>query len=351
MTNKHFAVGGENAYGHSVVFPQGYDPAKKYPTIFFLSGIGETAPGSLSDVTNTYNWVKSNSFLLDNVDKYGFLLFIPTYPNTTTSKSKVAQWMLSHAKAKYSVDERYVAFIGHSNGSHTLGTWSFADPEFAKQVAVWICSASGPFSTPDTFKNVAQYDVRIWGITAVNDAVISTNYVQQLGTKVPALNPQAVVVITKFPATRFPDGETAHNIVLGQITKSPLPFVSLPGITDRLGGSPRMDMYQFILSNPKGSIPQLPDQPFTGAKFEQEPIPEPIPEPTPEPQPEPTPEPSKKIKRANITGKKLLVSFQYEDNTPGKVLEVTQVDSVRLKSGKMRFTLFSGKIVVETVEI
>lgn len=303
-TNKHFAVGGANTYGYSVVFPPGYTETKKYPALFFISGIGETAPGSLTDVQRTYNWVKSNSFLLDGVDKYGFLLFIPTYPNTVTSKSKVAQWMLSHAKANYPVDEKSVTFIGHSNGSHTLGTWSFADAEFAKQVAVWVCSASGPFSTSATFKNIADYDVRVWGITAANDAIISPNYVTQLGTKIPPLNPAAVVVITKIPATRFLDGRAAHNLVLGQITKTPLPFISLGSITSRLGSTPRMDLYQFILSNPKGSIPQLPDQPYTGAKYAVQ----------PEPEPQPEPETVKPIIGVNYAGVTLL-EIVYSDGT------------------------------------
>lgn len=310
QTLKQFPKGGENAFGYNVVTPTGYDAKKKYPVIFFIHGIGEASDGSLPKLTNVYNWVKNNSFLLKGAEKYGFILVIPTYLNTTDEKSRVCKWILERIKSTYLIDEKIVAFVGHSNGSHTLGTWAFADPEFAKQVSVWAASASGPFSTAATFKNVADYDVRVWGITSVNDAVTSTMNTQQLASKVPALNPNATVIITKIPASRFPDGAAAHNLVLGQLTQTPVPFVSLGNITDRLGSTPRMDLYQFILSNPKGSIPQLPDHAYTGPKWPEVVV---KPEP-PKEQPEP-PQPERKFIGYNIYGENIKIEPVFSDGS------------------------------------
>jgi hypothetical protein len=118
----------------------------------------------------------------------------------------------------------------------------------------------------------------VWGVTAKNDAVASTTYVTQLFTKVLAINPKATVLVSQFPSTRWTDGKVAHNMTISEMLVQGAGRTIPAGITMGLSTAkaPAMDVYDWMFSNPRGSLPQLPDHAFTGPKYASEPTPVPV---------------------------------------------------------------------------
>lgn len=281
-TLKQYIKSTTELFGSDVWLPLTYSPTKTYRIIFFIHGIGECASGSKYYLDRLAAWIKGNSFLLDYVDKYDFILVAPNYLNTTGTsgeKPRVCKWILERMLSLYPAKTDSVTFIGHSNGAHTLMTYAFLDNDFSAKVTNFVPSSSGPVNAL-TFPNIAN-NCRTWGICAIGDKTTSYNNTAQLADKLPAINPRTMALVTIFPTSRWSSDVNPHDMTLGQLTKSPPAFVTLSGITKGLAGAPKMDLYQWIISNPRGSVPQLPDHAFVGPKYEGDVPVEPTPTPTP----------------------------------------------------------------------
>jgi hypothetical protein len=293
MITKHFPLG--TFEGQTVAFSAYYqdtfETGKKYPYMICGHGLGE-ARGNLLDMTGVlrvFNWGAWGD-LKRAAEKYGFiLLFVNTKEQghySSKEYQKVAEW----AEKNLPVDTNNLALFGHSLGSRGVGLYALTDTEFAKKVNVWFCSSSGPYTdNPLLWKNIIDNNIKVWAWTAENDTDIGTmpKYCTWIADKLKAINPNHPVVLTVFPSTRWPTttgikNQNAHNQPIGVMNNVGVTQLTisrgyqLPNPT-----ASKMDIYQWWLSNPKGSIYQPPTSEYTGPKYPEQPKPEPIPEPTP----------------------------------------------------------------------
>jgi hypothetical protein len=267
-----------NDLGWFALLPNDYTPTKQYDTVVFMHGIGECGVGNLAALNKISKWGPFAETVPKAVDSRKFIAIFPNHLDDLNEKPKVCQFIIKRMQMFYSVKEDSIHFVGHSEGWHVLGNWGFSDPVFAAQVATTVPSSAGPNNVTATFQNIAKFDVRVWGITAKNDAVASTTYVTQLFTKVLAINPKATVIVSQFPATRWPDGKVAHNMTISEMLVQGAGRTIPAGITMGLSTAkaPAMDVYDWMFSNPRGSVAQLPDHAFTGPKYPARPEPEPV---------------------------------------------------------------------------
>lgn len=250
---------------------------------------GDLAGCKFSSGWGGWYWIKILAELL------GFdLIFLNT---TLASKYslKEYQFALEWVKKKYPEDvwKKNVWVLGHSLGSYGAGKYAFIEfLQFANQIAGWIVSASGNYGInpiANLFKMLVDAGCCVFGVTAVNDTVSGTTPLPttQLYPNMKALNANAKVIISEFPATEWPNdypplhptgSKAAHNNVLGRITQKPIGV--RPEITKGIAaGKPfRMNIGEWMISNPRGSVYQDPTLPFTGPIFDG-PIPVPIPPP------------------------------------------------------------------------
>jgi hypothetical protein len=280
QTVEFFPKSATQTFGLAVLKPDSYTPSKKYMLWIVGHGIGECGDGSQSALNKAYGW-GGWGHIKTAVNTYDFIQVYLNTASTSHYRLKEYQYAIEWAKAKYSIDPNNICVLGHSLGSYGAGNSAFPDSNFAKQINIWFCSASGPFGPDITFTNVAKYGVKVWGVTATNDSAVGTNprYVRQLYSRLKAINPNHPVMVSEFPSTTWPTpigakGSTvAHNAVLGRLTQHPSIGVT-PAITSglppvKLGTLTlmRMNVYQWAKSNPKGSIYQHPTSAFVGPKY------------------------------------------------------------------------------------
>lgn len=260
-------------FGFVVQTPKTFSKDRKYMLWIIGHGIGERGNGSQAALQKVYGWGGWGN-IKQAVDKYEF---ITLYLNASVNYEKGEyQYGLQWALANLPVDTNNIVVLGHSLGSYGAGNYAFSDSVFARKINIWIPSASGPYSSTKIYKNISDNDIKIWGVTAVNDKASGTDpvYVTQLYDKVIALKPTAHVIITEFPATTWPTplnakgSTTAHNAVLGRLTG-----LTWSGITsDLIRGktltvAPKMNIYEWCLANPKGSIYQAPSDAYVGPVY------------------------------------------------------------------------------------
>lgn len=295
----HYPKSADQPFGLSTLIPDTYDPSKKYMLWLMGHGIGECNDGSLAGIRNTFNWSNWKP-LHDAVDKYDFIEVHVNTDDGVFYKNKEYQFCLDWALKNLSVNENNICVLGHSLGSFGAGRYAFTDSNFAKKINIWFASAAGPYSRKggaglldqdesiksNLFKNLTDLKVKVWGITAQNDKEVGTDpiYIMQLYPEMRKLDADAIVIVSEFPESRWPTpagkkgSAAAHNIVLSELAKDK---ISIPqGIT--LGvpdATLQMNVFQWAISNPKGSIYQAPTEKFVGPKTLEEPQLQPIPAP------------------------------------------------------------------------
>jgi hypothetical protein len=190
------------------------------------------------------------------------------------------QFALAWAKKKYSAlgINNKIWVLGHSLGSYGAGKYAFKDTSFCSQIAGWIMSASGnflPFATTDgvnLWQNLVTYGVKVWGVTAENDTCSNTSptVITTMYSAVKALSAGAHVMKTVFPDTEW-TCSSSHNQVLSRITQRPMYYSggNWKLITTGLLTSNNivMNLYQWMLSNPRTSNYQDPTSAYVGPTY------------------------------------------------------------------------------------
>jgi hypothetical protein len=115
--------------------------------------------------------------------------------------------------------------------------------------------------------------------------------IRELYAQMKAIDPKAYVVKTEFPVTEWPTptgtngSATAHNAVLSRLSQAP-PYYSKGDfslITFGIASNStlKQNVYQWMLSNPKGSIYQDPTNYYVGPLYDSVMFPKPTPIPAP----------------------------------------------------------------------
>jgi hypothetical protein len=268
-------------------------------------GIGERNSGDLAGCKLSSGWggwggIKSAA------DVYGI---IQIYINTTNNyENSEYQNAMTWARGRYPTLVNMIWIWGHSLGSYGAGNYAFTNSTFAQQAAGWIQSGPGPFTSSSTlWNNLVNNGIKVWGVTAENDTVMGTypGVVKNTYTQMKALSSSARVIKSVFPSTEWlnnktiyeedgitvatnPDGTkkigstTAHNAVLNRLSTRPRPYYSKGNfrlITTGLLTSNDivMDVFQWMLSNPKTSIYQDPTSAYSSPKYSNPTTPPPPP--------------------------------------------------------------------------
>lgn len=280
MQTKYYPKSSTQTFGIATVTPDTYDPSKKYMTWIVGAGIGERGDGSEAALQKLSGWGGFGN-IKSAVDKYDYIL---VFVNTANNYEKGEyQYALSWAEKNLSVDPNNICVLTHSLGGYGAGNYGFSDAAFTSKINIWFNSASGPYSNSAFYQNLVNAGVKVWGVTAANDTISGTNpkYVTQVYDKLKVIDPDNDVMVVLFPSTTWPDGKIAHNAVLGRLTGLTYTGIDVSMFSGKtLTAPPKMNIYEWAKSNPKGSIYQKPDHAYTGPVYpQQEPVP--LPEPTP----------------------------------------------------------------------
>lgn len=148
---------------YTVFIPRDYTPSKKYPTIVFLHGIGESGSDGKKPTT-----VGIGPAIAKRKGNFPFIVVFPqTGWDWTSDKSdQIMLDALDHVKKNYSVDESRVSLTGMSSGGkgvwalgakHTdlfaalvpMGGYAYTDavPKL-KNMPIWALHNSGDFIVP-----------------------------------------------------------------------------------------------------------------------------------------------------------------------------------------------------------
>lgn len=283
-------------------------------------GIGERNSGDLNGCKLSSGWGGWANIKLA-ADVYGI---IQIYINTSNNyENGEYQFALAWAKKKYSALglNNKIWVLGHSLGSYGAGRYAFADNTFASQIAGWIMSASGNFlsyvddHSPTTWQILNNNGVKIWGVTAENDTCKGTTptVITTMYSAIKGLNANAHVIKSVFPDTEW-DCATSHNAVLSRITQRPMYYSggNFKLITTGLltANNIQMNIYQWMLSNPRTSNYQDPTSAYTGPTY-------PV-----------SPDTTVEIKDYNINpGVNAAVLITYKDNT-NQTIKAASGDSI-----------------------
>jgi pimeloyl-ACP methyl ester carboxylesterase len=240
-------------------------------------GIGERNSGDLTGCKKSSGWGGWGN-IKAAADTYGI---IQIYVNTSNNyENGEYQFCLAWAKKKYSALglTNKIWVLGHSLGSYGAGRYAFKDTAFCSPIAGWIMSGPGnflSFATTDginLWQNLVTYGIKVWGVTAENDTcmgtsptVITTSY-----SSVKAIDAGARIIKTVFPDTEW-SCEVSHNQVLNRITSRPMYYSggNFKLITTGLltANNIVMNIYQWMLSNPRTSNYQDPTSTYIGPQY------------------------------------------------------------------------------------
>ncbi len=211
-------------------------------------------------------------------DTYGVIqLYISTKNNYEYGEY---QFALAWAKKKYSALglNNKIWVLGHSLGSYGAGRYAFKDITFCQGIAGWIMSASGNFLSYATtdginlWQNLVDYGIKVWGVTAENDTCNNTTptVITTMYSSVKAINSSAHVLKSVFPDTEW-SCSTSHNAVLGRITQRPMYYsggnFKLITTGESTSNDIVMNIYQWMLANPRTSNYADPTTSYIGATY------------------------------------------------------------------------------------
>lgn len=250
-----------------------YTPSVQKMMFIVAHGKGECGDGSLAVLQNLSKWGDSwNGGWKDlklAADKYGIVLVWVNTSSTSFFGQGELTFALDWGLKKFpTIPEAKTWGLGHSLGGRGWMLYFYTELTLAKRMAGVIISAAGPYPTSDQFQNIVDSNAKVWGVTATNDTESGTDpiYTRKIYDSVKAINPGARVIVSEFPTGTW-SASTAHNAVLTKLTRDPIEVTA--SITRGIvAGLPiKMNLYEWCLSNPRGSIYQDPTLFYTGPKY------------------------------------------------------------------------------------
>jgi predicted peptidase len=168
--------GSAGDHKYTVFLPRDYTPSKKYPTIVFLHGIGESG----SD-----GWGCTSVGLGPAIaQRDGAFPFIVIFPQTgmdwcTDDSEKIMLDAIADAEKDYSINQDCITLTGMSSGGK--GTWHLG----AKHPEIFSALVPmGGFEDPDQVPNLTRYP--IWALHNRGDFIVSVSNTEDMISKLEA---------------------------------------------------------------------------------------------------------------------------------------------------------------------
>lgn len=231
-------------FGLVIGTPNNYDPAKKYPTIVFLSGIVGRGDGSTSQLDRLYNYEVPGN-LKEAVDKHGFLFVAPQTSGSYTSGEAV--FAADYISQLYSVDTTRIYLTGLSlGGGGTVYTVGQSLANASKFAAAAPMAMTGQNVT---WKNIVDAKLPMWFFHNSGDPTTSVSGTNNAVAAINGLNPEIPATKTIFNAGGHGGWDEAYN-----------PNVIPTAYNGQGLTNPSVTLYEWLLMNSLTNKVKVPGQ-------------------------------------------------------------------------------------------
>jgi predicted peptidase len=160
----HTAKSSGELHKYSVFVPRDYTPTKKYPTIVFLHGIGESGEDGVKCTT-----VGLGPAIAKRNGEFPFIVVFPQYGwNWTSDKAgQLVLDVLDDAEHQYSIDTDCVTLSGMSSGGE--GTW-VQGARYSDRFSALVPMAGGSATT--SVPQLASAKIPIWALHNSGDPIV-----------------------------------------------------------------------------------------------------------------------------------------------------------------------------------
>ena len=197
----NYAIGG---YYQALPAEYAANPAKKYPLLIFIHGIGELGNGS-SDLPDILKHgppklINQKSFLLPLVlmeKVFRFIVISPQFKKNYRDAAAVSS-LIDYCVKKYRVDESRIYLTGLSMGGGI--SWVYASKSGnANRIAALLPVCGNTNSSATGIANIASTNLPVWATHNEGDPIVpsynSINWINGLNEYIPAINPKALLSI------------------------------------------------------------------------------------------------------------------------------------------------------------
>lgn len=197
-TNVNYAIG-----GYYQCLPLDYEtsPAKKFPLLLFIHGIGELGDGSPDELPRIlkhgppeliHKKVFPNSFTV-NGQTSSFIIISPQFRANYRDPAAVSS-LIDYCIAKYHVDESRIYLTGLSMGGGISWVYAGKSTATAKRIAALLVVAANAKPGSGGVTNIVSANLPVWITHNDGDPVVtasnSIKWEKALNSYTPAINPK-----------------------------------------------------------------------------------------------------------------------------------------------------------------
>jgi len=209
------AISGEAEYGYLLYLPENFDPAREYPTILFLHGIGERGSNPADLIPyGPFQYILGGNeldmiIIAPQVEKENHWVEDPNEGEVDTQMKRLSLF-LDQMKQKYPIDESRIYLTGLSMGGR--GTYKLACylPDTFAAVAA-CCGRAGVREEPyHFFYDLSKMaDQPVWLIHGLADTTVDANHSLAAMDRLLSLNEEGNFRLTLYPGV----GHASYDII------------------------------------------------------------------------------------------------------------------------------------------
>lgn len=203
--NYALIAGQDNAY--AVILPTNYTPAKKWPWMMSLHGVGERGGGTLKHLQSLVNGDDYNgdgkidaryftAGMIEAVNKYGIVIVIPTYESNAFFDANKTHWVWQQVIKKFSLD----SFYHHDGFSYGGGATLAAITSPLTAPYIIYATPCSPTRSISNISLIKQYNIPVHIFVNNRDDNGSTNLsvTKKIVTDINNTNPSVKTIYTAF---------------------------------------------------------------------------------------------------------------------------------------------------------
>ncbi len=212
----NYAIGG---YYEALPLEYNNSPAKKFPLLIAIHGIGELGSGSqqslqqllLHGVTKVIDRDRFPAHFTVNGETFSFIVISPQY-KANHRDAETVQTLIDYCVQKYRVDESRIYLTGLSMGGGI--SWIYAKKQgYGSRIAALVPVCGNTNASASGIDNIVATNLPVWATHNQGDDIVpasnSINWVNGLNGNVPAINPTALLTI--FPSSSHDAWTKTYN--------------------------------------------------------------------------------------------------------------------------------------------